>query len=589
MQWLTFKAPEEGRYTVTSSNKEMKLERLDKWGNTLYDLASENIIIEDSTVKEDQRLTMTFAVIYNGEKDTETTDISIAPVDTKTITKTGDTPISLESGASQWIEYTADITADYTFTLKSGEEAEYMYLYRSLVDDYSNGHNSVFTLSMEPEQKVYFKLTNNTEEKKDYVFTVSARERKVINLTEGMLSEEVTLKYGEEAHFVFEPSNYGQYIFKTPGLQSNARLGAIRESDEGYEWAQEFEGYNGFYVVASRPNYGDPKIKFSVRNYSTDDITFGVIAEPIIPVSVSEGINQISLKKNEPIWLSFIAEEDGRYSFSATVDGEQEYDVIGIVQNLYNIGEYSGIRSYGLGRDASIRMAVCYYGEESQVSANINVRREEINVSPISSELFSVSAYGDRWFSYTAPADMECRFDLNCNEGYGELYLGVYDDLTSNNDLNNMERYITDGYTANMTQGQTLYFRVRNYDEEAYECSFILTAKVFEEVLNETLSVETYGDERWTTYTAEEAGNYKIIGYTPDDGDFWVEYYLGENTDKYDSRMNIYSYNNNKSMSFAMDAGESVRVKVYPYNYQPGSDTSYTYSIQIRIVQEKNL
>lgn len=234
-------------------------------------------------------------------------------------------------------------------------------------------------------------------------------------------------------------------------------------------------------------------------------------------------------------------------------------------------------------------MAVCYYGEESQVSANINVRREEINVSPISSELFSVSAYGDRWFSYTAPADMECRFDLNCNEGYGELYLGVYDDLTSNNDLNNMERYITDGYTANMTQGQTLYFRVRNYDEEAYECSFILTAKVFEEVLNETLSVETYGDERWTTYTAEEAGNYKIIGYTPDDGDFWVEYYLGENTDKYDSRMNIYSYNNNKSMSFAMDAGESVRVKVYPYNYQPGSDTSYTYSIQIRIVQEKNL
>ncbi len=218
MQWLTFKAPEEGRYTVTSSNKEMKLERLDKWGNTLSDLASENIIIEDSTVKEDQRLTMTFAVIYNGEKDTETTDISIAPVDTKTITKTGDTPISLESGASQWIEYTADTTADYTFTLKSGEEAEYMYLYRSLVDDYSNGHNSVFTLSMEPEQKVYFKLTNNTEEKKDYVFTVSARERKVINLTEGMLSEEVTLKYGEEAHFVFEPSDDKQYIFKTPGL-----------------------------------------------------------------------------------------------------------------------------------------------------------------------------------------------------------------------------------------------------------------------------------------------------------------------------------------------------------------------------------
>ncbi len=590
MQWLTFKASEEGRYTVTSSNKEMKLERLDKWGNSLSDLASESIIKEDSTVQEDQRLTMTFAVIYNGEKDTETTDISIAPVDKKQITKTGDTPISLESGASQWIEYTADITADYTFTLKSGETEEDMYLYWSLVNDYSNGYNSVFTASMEPEQKIYFKLTNNTKEKKDYVFTVSAKERKVINLTEGMLSEEVTLKYGEEAHFVFEPSNYGQYIFKTPGLASDARLGISRESNEGNDWDQEYSGYNGFYVVASRPYSGDPKIKFSVRNYATEDITFSVMAEPINPVTVTEGISQIQLEKNEPTWLRFQATKDGRYSFSATVNGTGEEDVISLVQNLDVIGDYNGISSYGLSANGSTRMVVCYYGEESSVSVNISARKEDIQLSSVNNgEPFTVPAYGSKWFSYEAQADMECRFDLNCNNGYGDLYLGVYDSLTSNNDLRDMERSITDGYTTTMTQGQTLYFRVRNYDEEAYECSFILTAKVFEEVLNETLSVETYGDERWTTYTAEEAGNYKIIGYTPDDGDFWVEYYLGENTDKYDSRMNIYSYTNNKSMSFAMDAGESVRVKVYPYNYQPGSDTSYKYSIQIRIVQEKNL
>ncbi len=594
MQWLTFKAPEEGRYTVTSSNKEMKLERLDKWGNTLSDLASENIIIEDSTVKEDQRLTMTFAVIYNGEKDTETTDISIAPVDTKTITKTGDTPISLESGASQWIEYTADTTADYTFTLKSGEEAEYMYLYRSLVDNYSNGHNSVFTLSMEPEQKVYFKLTNNTEEKKDYVFTVSARERKVINLTEGMLSEEVTLKYGEEAHFVFEPSDDKQYIFKTPGLQSDAFLGAMRESDEHeYEWAQEFSGYNGFYVVTRKPYYGDPKIKFLVHNYSTKDISFSVMTEPINPVTVTEGIRQIQLEKNEPTWLRFQASENGRYSFSAAVNGTGEEDVISLVQNLDIIGDYNGISSYGLSANSSIQMVVCYYGEETSVSANISARKENIQLFSVNNgEPFTVPAYGSKWFSYTAPADMEYRFDLNCNDGYGGLYLGVYDSLTSNDDLNNMERSITDGYTTTMTEGQTLYFRVRNYDEEAYECSFILTAKVFEEVLNETLSIETYGDEDWTTYTANEAGNYQIIGNTPDSGDFYVEYYRGADSETWENRMNVWG-TNTQSMSLSMEAGETIRIKVYSWDYAIGDaenpNDPYEHSIQIRIVHENNL
>ena len=572
----------------------MKLERLDKWGNTLSDLASENIIIEDSTVKEDQRLTMTFAVIYNGEKDTETTDISIAPVDTKTITKTGDTPISLESGASQWIEYTADTTADYTFTLKSGEEAEYMYLYRSLVDNYSNGHNSVFTLSMEPEQKVYFKLTNNTEEKKDYVFTVSARERKVINLTEGMLSEEVTLKYGEEAHFVFEPSDDKQYIFKTPGLQSDAFLGAMRESDEHeYEWAQEFSGYNGFYVVTRKPYYGDPKIKFLVHNYSTKDISFSVMTEPINPVTVTEGIRQIQLEKNEPTWLRFQASENGRYSFSAAVNGTGEEDVISLVQNLDIIGDYNGISSYGLSANSSIQMVVCYYGEEPSVSANISARKENIQLFSVNNgEPFTVPAYGSKWFSYTAPADMEYRFDLNCNDGYGGLYLGVYDSLTSNDDLNNMERSITDGYTTTMTEGQTLYFRVRNYDEEAYECSFILTAKVFEEVLNETLSIETYGDEDWTTYTANEAGNYQIIGNTPDSGDFYVEYYRGADSETWENRMNVWG-TNTQSMSLSMEAGETIRIKVYSWDYAIGDaenpNDPYEHSIQIRIVHENNL
>lgn len=288
-----------------------------------------------------------------------------------------------------------------------------------------------------------------------------------------------------------------------------------------------------------------------------------------------------------------MAQEEGRYSFSATVDGEQEDDVIGIVENLYNIGEYNGIRSYGFVRHGSIRMVVCYYGEESQVSANINVRKEEFNVPSISNgELFTVPAYEDRWFSYTAPADMECTFDLDCSEGYGELYLGVYDNLTSNNDLNNMERSITDSYTARMTQGQTLYFRVRNYDEEEYQCSFMLTGKIFEEVLNETLSVEKYGDERWITYTATEAGNYQIIGNTPDDGDFYVEYYRGVDSENWEKQENVYS-TLTRTLSLSMEAGETIRIKVYSWDYAQGNvenpSDPYKHSIQIRIVHEKNL
>lgn len=381
-------------------------------------------------------------------------------------------------------------------------------------------------------------------------------------------------------------------IFKTPGLQSDASLRAIRESDEDeYEWAQEFFGYNGFYVVTRKPYYGDPKIKFLVHNYSTKDISFSVMTEPINPVTVTEGIRQIQLEKNEPTWLRFQASEDGRYSFSAAVNGTGEEDVISLVQNLDIIGDYNGISSYGLSANSSIQMVVCYYGEEPSVSANISAREENIQLSSVNNgEPFTVPAYGSKWFSYTAPADMECRFDLNCNDGYGGLYLGVYDSLTSNYDLNNMERSITDGYTTTMTEGQTLYFRVGNYDEEAYECSFILTAKVFEEVLNEKLSVETYGDEDWTTYTANEAGNYRIIGYTPDGGDFWVEYYLGEGTDNYEGRMNIYSGYNNKSMSLTLEAGQSVRVKVYSYAQgNQNANDPYKHSIQIRIVHENNL
>lgn len=187
---------------------------------------------------------------------------------------------------------------------------------------------------------------------------------------------------------------------------------------------------------------------------------------------------------------------------------------------------------------------------------------------------------------------MECRFDLNCNDGYGELYLGVYNSLTSNYDLNNMERSITDGYTTTMTEGQTLYFRVRNYDEEAYECSFILTAKVFEEVLNEILSVETYGDEDWTTYTANEAGNYQIIGNTPDSGDFYVEYYRGADSETWEKQMNVYG-TNTRSMSLSMEAGETIRIKVYSWDYATGNaknpNDPYEHSIQIRIVHENNL
>lgn len=83
-----------------------------------------------------------------------------------------------------------------------------------------------------------------------------------------------------------------------------------------------------------------------------------------------------------------------------------------------------------------------------------------------------------------------------------------------------------------------------------------------------------------------------IIGYTPDDGDFWVEYYLGEGTDNYEDRINIYSGNNNESMPLTLAAGESVRVKVYSWSYAQGNQNAndpYEHSIQIRIVHENNL
>ncbi len=56
--------------------------------------------------------------------------------------------------------------------------------------------------------------------------------------------------------------------------------------------------------------------------------------------------------------------------------------------------------------------------------------------------------------------------------------------------------------------------------------------------------------------------------------------------------MNVYG-TNTRSMSLSMEAGETIRIKVYSWDYATGSDENpndpYEHSIQIRIVHENNL
>lgn len=590
LKWLTFKAPENGRYTLKSDNDKIAVKQYNGSNLVTANPAAGYALRKDEVI--------TFAVSYTGDEASAAVKISMAPFESEKL-ETGKTAtVTVKKGETIWYQFTAEKRNYYAFAAKPLKEgAELPEIQTVFYTESNNAPIYNGTLSevidrmddryMEEGSSVLFGFTNPSETD-DASFTLSVESRETVLALNK--AETITIPSGGSAFVGFTLPDNGIYAIKTLDETIGTRLdvqyygGTGNCSNLGMR-----SSYNGFYAAIAGDKDSSRSLRIRDYNNTGEDVTITVIVEPVRKQTLTlnengEVTRQVPMNNYEFQWFSITPNESGRYTinaFDTNAEDEDAYVEKCHVSHYYDSEEENWYYDYYdisaityMPSGDEFLFYVQAYNENANVQITIKpfapqVLRGEVN------ETFSLNASRGKWYAYQVEEDGFYTFNLTSDSGEDEeMY------LTRNPEYEE-ERREGRAYGSNvsmmLTAGTSMYIRVSNWnDDEDSTINYTLTVRkqTLKQVYNETVNFATYGEQHWLEFTADTTGNYRIIGSTNpsrDDADFWLEYYDNK-TDPAPSeqdgirKANVYSGTTpyvlaNKSIA----AGETKYIKLYPY------------------------
>ena len=579
--WYVFTVEKAGRYNLMTENTDkMEIEFYNKLdsedsvsGMGLYYEAGEQVFIKASTSE-------------NTDQTTKFTP-EIVLKDIKVEDKNGQT-VSITKGTVGY--YWGKITSAgyYTITTELPKDkgvAASSIMYAVNTDNSYSDISTIGTTDIMLEQGdiIYVRVFATDEADTNFTMKMTKREEK--SLIIGKDSEEVTLAPWESERFSLPVIESGKFIFEAVGITADDKTQSVNLSHsfpDGCFIDNTSDGYEGVYFgIEAKYN---STVSFSVTNNSSTKVTFKINTKRFTDeeyytiLTEEKAIENINLTKNKLKWITFTAPKDGRYTFKTT----------GADAKLYKL-DYYHMESVSdpewLYKGDTITLLLTYVGSEAKggtVGTEVT-HLEPQGIKGTGELLIKVSKDTNvTWFEYTAEKAAEYTFVLKQGENNG--YMTPYNSIASSDGS-----YNTLEYTKKLGVGETFVFTIDNEDSEKDQ-EYTLSVETTKELqLYKMLKFKTYGDVYEIEFTAPETRTYKITGFTPDDGDFWVEYYADKDDKKYDDRKNVYgdptSAHNNLSMYKSINKGDTIRIKVYTYasSYQPDLTDSYRNSISIEI------
>ena len=590
LKWLTFKAPENGRYTLKSDNDKIAVKQYN----------GSNLVTTNPTagyaLRKDE--VITFAVSYTGDEASAAVKISIAPFESEKLEIGKTATVTVKKGETIWYQFTAEKRNYYAFAAKPLKEgAELPEIQTVFYTESNNAPIYNGTLSevidrmddryMEEGSSVLFGFTNPSETD-DASFTLSVESRETVLALNK--AETITIPSGGSAFVGFTLPDNGIYAIKTLDETIGTRLdvqyygGTGNCSDLGMR-----SSYNGFYAAIAGDKDSSRSLRIRDYNNTGEDVTITVIVEPVRKQTLTLNENgeitrQVPMNNYEFQWFSITPNESGRYTinaFDTNAEDEDAYVEKCHVSHYYDSEEENWYYDYYdisaityMPSGDEFLFYVKAYNENANVQITIKpfapqVLRGEVN------ETFSLNASRGKWYAYQVEEDGFYTFNLTSDSGEDEeMY------LTRNPEYEE-ERREGRAYGSNvsmmLTAGTSMYIRVSNWhDDEDSIINYTLTVRkqTLKQVYSETVNFATYGEQHWLEFTADTTGNYRIIGSTNpsrDDADFWMEYYDSKSDpapSEQDGirKANVYSGTTPYALtSKNISAGETKYIKLYPY------------------------
>ena len=590
LKWLTFKAPENGRYTLKSDNDKIAVKQYN----------GSNLVTANPTagyaLRKDE--VITFAVSYTGDEASAAVKISMAPFESEKL-ETGKTAtVTVKKGETIWYQFTAEKRNYYAFAAKPLKEGAELPEIQTVF--YTGSNNAPIyngTLSevidrmddryMEEGSSVLFGFTNPSETD-DASFTLSVESRETVLALNK--AETITIPSGGSAFVEFTLPDNGIYAIKTLDETIGTRLDVQYYGGTGNCSALGMQSsYNGFYAAIAGDKDSSRSLRIRDYNNTGEDVTITVIAEPVRKQTLTLNENgeitrQVPMNNYEFQWFSITPNESGRYTinaFDTNAEDEDAYVEKCHVSHYYDSEEENWYYDYYdisaityMPSGDEFLFYVKAYNENANVQITIKpfapqVLRGEVN------ETFSLNASRGKWYEYQVEEDGFYTFNLTSDSGEDEeMY------LTRNPEYEE-ERREGRAYGSNvsmmLTAGTSMYIRVSNWhDDEDSIINYTLTVRkqTLKQVYSETVNFATYGEQHWLEFTADTTGNYRIIGSTNpsrDDADFWMEYYDSKSDpapSEQDGirKANVYSGTTPYALtSKNIPAGETKYIKLYPY------------------------
>lgn len=590
LKWLTFKAPENGRYTLKSDNDKIAVKQYN----------GSNLVTTNPTagyaLRKDE--VITFAVSYTGDEASAAVKISIAPFESEKLEIGKTATVTVKKGETIWYQFTAEKRNYYAFAAKPLKEGAELPEIQTVF--YTGSNNAPIyngTLSevidrmndryMEEGSSVLFGFTNPSETD-DASFTLSVESRETVLALNK--AKTITIPSGGSAFVEFTLPDNGIYAIKTLDETIGTRLdvqyygGTGNCSDLGMR-----SSYNGFYAAIAGDKDSSRSLRIRDYNNTGEDVTITVIVEPVRKQTLTLNENgeitrQVPMNDYEFQWFSITPNESGRYTinaFDTNAEDEDAYVEKCHVSHYYDSEEENWYYDYYdisaityMPSGDEFLFYVKAYNENANVQITIKpfapqVLRGEVN------ETFSLNASRGKWYAYQVEEDGFYTFNLTSDSGEDEeMY------LTRNPEYEE-ERREGRAYGSNvsmmLTAGTSMYIRVSNWhDDEDSIINYTLTVRkqTLKQVYSETVNFATYGEQHWLEFTADTTGNYRIIGSTNpsrDDADFWMEYYDSKSDpapSEQDGirKANVYSGTTPYALtSKNISAGETKYIKLYPY------------------------
>lgn len=294
-QYVTFTAPENGRYTIQSDN--------DKVTVTFAECDEEGYVGDSYTLPKMVPLykdtTKLYKVTYTStEAAAEVAfNLSVSKLEPTPITNNA-LEVELAAGESKWYAYTA--TQDGTYTFTQTESSAAIQCYANIADTDSASFTSSYDKMILKGDTVYLQITNDTESTATVKLNVSVEAFKELAVG----TNDITFTKAGDQWMTFKAEKAGFYTFSS--------------SENLYYYGGNPDGstVSTSNVLIGKNETVFMKVSGSVGDTATVSVTLN---KEISMTVLSLGIPvETSVGTNEDSWFEFTAPSDGTYRFYST-------------------------------------------------------------------------------------------------------------------------------------------------------------------------------------------------------------------------------------------------------------------------------